>query len=206
MLIDTLLLFTSVSLVAQKAKNLTEMLETWDWSLGQEDPLEEGMATHSSILVWRSPWTKEPRGLQSMRLQRVRHDWATRLTFSLSFTFIDHLSKQSEVMVKVYPLWPTKGRYRNSTIIVSLWQGEENVFLFCSFQKGPASSASHENRCSLLTHLVNQKIALRWSDTSAFNTHTYSHSPLWRLITHLDYLFLENTKHRKAGDISQGHR
>ena len=42
--------------------------------LGQEDPLEKGMATHSSILTWRIPWTEEPGGLQSMRSQRVRHD------------------------------------------------------------------------------------------------------------------------------------
>ena len=42
--------------------------------LGKEDPLEEGMATHSSILTWRIPWTEEPGGLQSMRSQRVRHD------------------------------------------------------------------------------------------------------------------------------------
>ena len=44
-------------------------------SLGQEDPLEEGMATHSSILAWRIPWTEKPGGLQSMGLQRVRHHW-----------------------------------------------------------------------------------------------------------------------------------
>ena len=44
-------------------------------SLGQEDPLEEGMATHSSILAWRIPWIKEPGGLQSIRLHRVLHDW-----------------------------------------------------------------------------------------------------------------------------------
>ena len=43
-------------------------------SLGQEDPLEEGTATPSSILAWRFPWTEEPDGLQSMRLQRVRHN------------------------------------------------------------------------------------------------------------------------------------
>ena len=46
-------------------------------SLGQEDPLEEGMATHSSILAWRIPWTEEPGGLQSMGSQRVRYDLAT---------------------------------------------------------------------------------------------------------------------------------
>ena len=57
-------------------KNLLAMQETWVWSLGQEDPLEEGMATHSIILAWRIPWREEPGGLQSMRLQRVGHDWA----------------------------------------------------------------------------------------------------------------------------------
>ena len=48
--------------------------EMWVQSLGREDPLEEGMATHSSILAWRIPWTEEPGGLQSMGLQRVGHD------------------------------------------------------------------------------------------------------------------------------------
>ena len=53
---------------------MREMQEMQVQSLGQKDPLEEGMATHSSILVWRIPWTEEPDGLQSMGLQRVRHD------------------------------------------------------------------------------------------------------------------------------------
>ena len=53
------------------------MRETWVRSLGWEDPLEEGMATHSSILAWRIPWAEEPEGLQSMELKRVGHDWAT---------------------------------------------------------------------------------------------------------------------------------
>ena len=53
------------------------MRETWVRSLGWEDPLEEGMATHSSILARRIPWTEEPEGLQSMGLKRVGHDWAT---------------------------------------------------------------------------------------------------------------------------------
>ena len=62
------------SLVAQAVKNLPTMQETWIRSLGWEDPLEEGMATHSSILAWRSPWTEEVGGLQTMGLQRARHD------------------------------------------------------------------------------------------------------------------------------------
>ena len=48
-------------------KNMPVMQETWVWSLDQKDPLEKGMATHSSILAWRIPWTEEPGGLQSMR-------------------------------------------------------------------------------------------------------------------------------------------
>ena len=59
------------SLVVQKVKNLPAMQETWVQSLGQEDPLEKGMATHSSILAWRIPWTEEPGRLQSVGLQRV---------------------------------------------------------------------------------------------------------------------------------------
>ena len=52
-------------------KNLSAMQETWIRSLGQEDPLEKGMATHSSILAWIIPWTEEPGWLQSMGFQRV---------------------------------------------------------------------------------------------------------------------------------------
>ena len=57
--------------------SLPAVWETWVRYLGQEDPLEKGMATHSSILAWRIPWTEEPGGPQSMGLQRVRHDRAT---------------------------------------------------------------------------------------------------------------------------------
>ena len=60
--------------MAQTLKNLPAMQETQVQSLAWEDPLEKGMATHSSILAWRMPWTEEPGGLQSMGLQRVRHD------------------------------------------------------------------------------------------------------------------------------------
>ena len=54
------------------------MQETWIQSLGQEDPLEKKMATHSSILAWEIPWAEEPGRLQSIGLQRVRHDLATK--------------------------------------------------------------------------------------------------------------------------------
>ena len=66
--------YRQASLVAQMVKNLPAMQETRVRSLGQEDPLEKRMATHSSILAWWIPWAEEPGGLQSMELQRVRHD------------------------------------------------------------------------------------------------------------------------------------
>ena len=58
--------------MAQTVKNLSAMWETWFRSLGLEDSLEEGVATHSSVLAWRTPWTEEPGGLQSMGSQK--HD------------------------------------------------------------------------------------------------------------------------------------
>ena len=79
-------MFLCASLVAQRLKYLPAMQETWVWSLIWEDPLEKEMATHSSILAWRIPWTEEPGGLQSTGSQRVGHDWATSLSLSL-FTF-----------------------------------------------------------------------------------------------------------------------
>ena len=60
--------------MAQTVKHLPMMWEIRVRSLGQEDPLEKEMATHSSILAWKIPWTEELHGLQSMRLQRVGHD------------------------------------------------------------------------------------------------------------------------------------
>ena len=60
--------------MAQTVKNLAEMRQTWVPSLGQEDPLEKGMATYYSIVAWKIPWTEEPGGLQSMGSQRVGHE------------------------------------------------------------------------------------------------------------------------------------
>ena len=69
-----------------RCKNLPAVQDTQEMqvqSLGREDALEEGMATHSSILAWRTPWTEWPSGLQSMGPKRVGHDWATN-TFTLT--------------------------------------------------------------------------------------------------------------------------
>ena len=68
------LYFYGAFLVAQMVKNLPAMQETQVKSLGREDPLEEEVAIHSTVLAWRIPWTEEPDKLQSMGLQRVGHD------------------------------------------------------------------------------------------------------------------------------------
>ena len=89
------------SLAAQMAKNLPAVQETWVWSLGWEDPLKKGMATHSSILAWRILWIEESGGLQCMGC-RVRHDWATnthlqnqRKTYSKLKTLMDNEDKEA---------------------------------------------------------------------------------------------------------------
>ena len=70
--------------MAQTVKHLSAVLETWVRSLGWEDLQEKEMATHSSILAWKIPWTEEPGRLQSMGSQRVGHDRVTSLSLSLS--------------------------------------------------------------------------------------------------------------------------
>ena len=81
------------SLVAQRVKNPSAMQKTRLWSLVQEDPLEKGIATHSSILAWRVPWTEEPSGLQSTGSQRVGHDGATN-----TFTFASWLPPANSIL------------------------------------------------------------------------------------------------------------
>ena len=76
------------------------MHETWEMlaqSLGWDDPLEEGMETHSSILAWRTPWTEEPGRLQSMGLQRIGYNWATEHTHTHTHT---HTSGEKESLRK----------------------------------------------------------------------------------------------------------
>ena len=85
--------FLVASLVTQRLKHLPPLQETQVWSLGQEDPLEKEMVTHSSILAWWIPWTEKPSRLQSTGSQRVGHDWMT----SLFFTFKKMHSKLWEL-------------------------------------------------------------------------------------------------------------
>ena len=62
--------------LGKESAAMQDMQEIWVQPVGQKDPLEEGMAAHSSILAWRIPWMVEPSGLQSMESQRVRHNWS----------------------------------------------------------------------------------------------------------------------------------
>ena len=82
---DTTEWLSWASLLAHLVKHLPVMRENQVGSQGWEDPLEKEMATHSSILTWKIPWTEEPCRLQSMGSQRVGHDWATSLSFYFIF-------------------------------------------------------------------------------------------------------------------------
>ena len=90
-------LLFGVSLAAQKVKKLPAVQENGDQSLDWEDPLKKEIATHSSVLDWRIPWSEEPGGLQSMRSQRVRHNWAANtFTFTFNTVFIVQESLQNQ--------------------------------------------------------------------------------------------------------------
>ena len=87
------------SLVDKTVKNLPAMHKTWVQSLGQEDPLKKGMATHSSVLAWRIPWQRSLTGyLLPTGLQRVGHNWAT-----FTFTWAIYL------LTKNSPVFPNQG-------------------------------------------------------------------------------------------------
>ena len=89
--------------------------------LSWEDPLEKGMATHSSILAWKIPWTEEPGGLQSMGLQRVGHNWATD-----TFTF----NSQHSEYAMLLPFW-AQGMFVTELIMLSDFQSIFMGFLLC---------------------------------------------------------------------------
>ena len=109
-------------LVAQMVKNLSAMRETWVQSLVWEDPLAEYMATHSSILTWKSPWTEEPGELSYMGLQRVRHDWATK-HFQYKDQMLPSLWADSMVQTSLWALMICNATYQLSL------QGEWKAFL-----------------------------------------------------------------------------
>ena len=79
-------------------QSLSAVQETWVWSLGQEDPLEKEMATHSSVLAWKIPWMEEPGRLQCVGSQRVRHNWAT---FTFTFKTLNHPHPQPPANLRI---------------------------------------------------------------------------------------------------------
>ena len=85
--VPTYFTYVTPPLLAQMINNQPAMQETRVWSLGQEDLLEKGMATHFSILAWRIPWMEESGKLQSMGSQRVTHNWVM-ITFAFLFTHL----------------------------------------------------------------------------------------------------------------------
>ena len=97
--------------MSQMVKNLPAMLETWVQSLGQEDPLEEGRATHSSILAWIIPWTEEPGGLQSMESQRTNTTEPLSLSTLILRTILSIwlIKPFSTVEIESNQLRPSKG-------------------------------------------------------------------------------------------------
>ena len=118
------------SMVVQMVKSLPEKQETWVWSLGQKDPLEEGMATHSNTLAWRIPWTEEPGGLQSTGSHRVRHNWATN-THTHTHT---HTHTQSRNKDKANILLPPPNPITSKGMPVRLrgWRYDEGKWCHCA--------------------------------------------------------------------------
>ena len=121
--------------VVQVVKTLPAMPETWVQSLGQEDPLEKGMATHSSILSWRIPWTEEPGKLQSMGSQRVGHDWATNTHTHTKFKNRQSLSIMIEIRIevtsgKVFGWEEGTGTFLGTGNVLSLYLGNSCKSLY----------------------------------------------------------------------------
>ena len=125
-------------LVAQTIKNLPAMWETWVWSMGWEDPLQKGIAIHSSILAWRIPWTEEPGGLQSMGLQRVGHNWSTN-TFTLFFlrqNSLFHLIFRATVSTGYYYYFHLKYDLKIGRDVEKLDQGLSTIRYWTCIQVG----------------------------------------------------------------------
>ena len=99
----------TASLVAQMVKNLSAMQETWVQSLGREDLLEKKMATPSSILAWRIPWTEEPGGVQSVVWQRAGHNWGTNTCGRRYF----HFTPSSLCSCPLSLIWSLLGKVPN---------------------------------------------------------------------------------------------
>ena len=126
-------------------KNLPAIQETWVWSLGWEDPLEESMATHSSILAWRIPLSEEPGGLESTGWQRVGHGWATKhSTQRVSAVIPPSIRCRSSLFTKLPTFFPVVYRPLSSWAVCPL-----PLALFSFLQTSPVLPASCLHTCCL---------------------------------------------------------
>ena len=158
------------------------MWETHFRALGWEDPLEKGMATHSSTLAWKIPWTEEPGRLQTMELQRVRHDWETSLSFFLSvenipsynpdhFLFCTFMRKNREKLSNLETVQWTFG----DIYFQGLYYKARALYLIFHFMfhsRYPDSSSFSMTFFSSVTHLKGM-MSSKWFCLS----HTHSISP-----------------------------
>ena len=147
------------------------------WSLGQEHPLAEGMATHSSILTWRIPWTEEPGGLQSIESPRVTHDWSdsahthththTHLHFLTRFAAI-HRQRANENENYTLP-WSQKASHMRMKL---LWRG----YL-------PSGSCSKENTLSNLPSMGSRLLSFQEAHLSGKNNNKNNFNQFFSLVT-----------------------
>ena len=126
--------------------NLPAMQETLVWSLGQEDPLEKGMATHPNILAWRIPWTEKPE-LQSPGSHRVRHDWATN-TFTIQGRQWHWLSVESPKRHLEGEVRGLCNQQKGPHPILALRMRPQSVVIDQRSQQQTCWSESHLSRCS----------------------------------------------------------
>ena len=127
-----------VFLVAQMVKYLPARRETWVRSPGWEDPLEKEMANHSSILAWKIPWMEEPGRLQSMGLQRGRHDWATSLSLFLSMSSESMISPNQ--LIHCCPLLILLSVFSNIRVFSNESAFHIRWLKYCSFSFSISSS------------------------------------------------------------------
>ena len=116
------------SQVAQMVNNLPSMWETWVHSLCWEGPLEEGMATHSSIHAQRIPWTEEPGRPQSMGSQRVEHDWATKHTHILLPLMVSRPWFPPLTLGPQFSSWMASGSESLPHVSLRVWVCSEQAF------------------------------------------------------------------------------
>ena len=149
--------------VAQRVKNLPAMQETRVQSLGQEDPLEKGMATHSSILVWRITGTEKPGGLQFVGSQRVGHNWAT----NTHIIFLSFLPAQAQLPQSCPTLlWP---HGLQPAQLLSQWDSPRENTGVSGHALLQGIFLSQESNPSLLCFLHCRHILYRWATWKPLN-------------------------------------